>query len=335
MSFNNYLEKNNFQIERENLKLISLNFRVPAFQRHIPDPKPKHFPLGTLQTLTRRLIAPCSSNAYLLVNQPGLRLSDLDDLNLREKRDIFTNFRGYLDHASTKLTIPNIEDDGLLDFKSLEKYIIRNCQAEFVLVEEDPDHLQDYLDTRKRVIRVNLPELPENEYLRKEILKENDELLRDVIRKIPTPYHSIYYTSLSPSTEFEDIKWNISPSDSEIPNHIFSDITGTKASRLEIEKNKHESNEEQKPYFPPRRTHLLKHEESPTLFDRKLIMENGNVIVGIFTMGIIVISYHITKKLNIITSTVKKDILTQDNDDKEVEDTENNNDTEKEEYKDR
>lgn len=106
--------------------------------------------------LAKQLITECSSDEYILVNQPGLIL---EDLRIMEK-DHWPFLRKYLAMSSTVLGIPRV--NSVLDLAYLEKYIIKTCDAETIrVVNGDEEEVEQYYDVRTRVIQVQMPELPD------------------------------------------------------------------------------------------------------------------------------------------------------------------------------
>lgn len=153
----------------------------------------------TVTNLLKKLVTECSSDAYLLINQPGLRYTDLTT----SKEDQWPFLRKYLTLASTVVGIPWIKNPIDLDF--IENYIIKNCDAETISVlQEDENEVNKYIDTRKRIIRVELNDLPEDSEdepgIRDFTLSSHDELIRKILRKVPSPHYTIILTSNSPST---------------------------------------------------------------------------------------------------------------------------------------
>lgn len=106
-------------------------------------------------------MSPCSSNAYILVNQPGLTLDDLQD------HEGYKFLRTYSFMASTLGTMPRIES--AVDFDELKRTIVRKCDATVVELEGF-EEVKTYIDTKTRLISINLPELPQEPEARKEAL---------------------------------------------------------------------------------------------------------------------------------------------------------------------
>lgn len=144
--------------------------------------------------MLKKLVTECSSDVYLLVNQPGLRYTDLQD----SKKLLWPFIQKYLTLASTVVGLPRVNEG--LDLDYLENYIVKTCDAEIISVmAEDENEVNKYIDIRKRVIRVELGPLPEDEDPRNEAIAHHDELIRRILRKAPSPHYTIVLTSTTTS----------------------------------------------------------------------------------------------------------------------------------------
>lgn len=135
--------------------------RVPKIQSYVNNFAHLEFPIERLNEVTKKLVEPCSSDAYVLVNHPGLTLEDLQDPSS------FTFLRTYMLMSSTLGAIPRAEKP--IDFEKLEMFANSRCGVLSVEVnglQEAPT----YIDTRTRFIKVNLPRLPDDPMMRKEAL---------------------------------------------------------------------------------------------------------------------------------------------------------------------
>ncbi|CCE64367.1 hypothetical protein TPHA_0H01610 [Tetrapisispora phaffii CBS 4417] len=174
-------------------------------------------PKTSFMSLVGDIIDSCSFDAFIFINQPHLRKSDFPNYS-----NSFVSLRNYLTQSSTAFRFEKVE---LLDNSTFELFaqdLEDVCSIkEFVKVTEKEDYVfTPYLDTEKRIIRVDLPELPENTenepFLRSNQIFENDKLVRSILGKIPSPYYAVVYTSLNPG--------NIATHDNASPIRIFSDI---------------------------------------------------------------------------------------------------------------
>ncbi|KAK6202434.1 uncharacterized protein RJT21DRAFT_19697 [Scheffersomyces amazonensis] len=169
--------------------IVASHKLVPELKSEINADNIEAHNVTSVTNMLKKLITACSSDEYLLVNIPGLQLDDITD-NKVEQWPFVSN---YLKMASSLVGLPWVH--GTLDFQFLERYIIRNCQAEAVYVNSvNHEEVAPYYDVRTRVIVVNLPPLP-IDGSRDGTLKEYDELIRKIIRKLPSPHYTLLITS--------------------------------------------------------------------------------------------------------------------------------------------
>ncbi|CAI5756403.1 unnamed protein product [Candida verbasci] len=150
--------------------------------------------------IIREIVTQCSSDAYIIINQPGLVYTDLTT----EKKDDWPMLRKYLYMSSTIIGLPRVP---VLDLDYIEKYIISTCDAETISGDIE------YYDIRKRVIRLDT--------------ENTDEMIRKVLRKLPSPHYTIILTSTEPGY------YHPLPEYNEV-HDIFHDILST---HKNIEKN--------------------------------------------------------------------------------------------------
>ncbi|KAI5960171.1 BIG1 [Candida pseudojiufengensis] len=153
--------------------LIASHKLVPDLNTEINDSNLEPHNVTSVTNLLKKLITQCSSDAYLIVDVPNLTYQDLTD----SQRDRWQFLLNYLYMSSTIVGLPRVELG--LDLDHIEDYIINTCEAETI-----PNELQDYYDTRTRVIRINDP--------------NPDELMRKILRKLPSPHYTIIVTSTTP-----------------------------------------------------------------------------------------------------------------------------------------
>lgn len=188
--------------------LISSTRLVKGLVKKVGSPKPNPYPLAKLYTVIENLISHCSSDAYVLINQPGLTYDDF----VTNDQKIFFNVQKEMDQDSTVVAFPYIESP--ISFNLISKYIIKNCRAEVIRLDVETQEQLDgphsdvpkYIDTKTRVFLVNLPRLPTYKYqyqLRTQAIHAHDKYLREILRKLPSPYVSIFLTSLDTTKEDE------------------------------------------------------------------------------------------------------------------------------------
>jgi hypothetical protein len=257
--------------------------------------------------LIKRLVTECSSDEYLVINQPGLVL---EDMTVNEA-DNWPFLRRYIAMASSVVGIPWVR--GALDLDFIEQYIISTCHAETMnVVHDDDQEVGNYIDTRTRVIKIDLSELPPRSdlELRYSVIREHDELIRKIIRKLPSPHYTIILTS--------DMPQNVHP----IPNmvvesqpdkyQIFHDLVNDPSRELEIERNDrfHQTIE---PYWSPDRNTINRYMENKKkdeihFFDYDLWTRNEKLILTIIVMVLTLFTFQLTKLVKLLTETVfKKD----------------------------
>ncbi|CUM63145.1 uncharacterized protein PRCAT00000712001 [Priceomyces carsonii] len=186
--------------------------------------------ISSANNMVKKLITECSSDEYILIDQPGLTYTDMTV----DKSGNWPFLRKYFELSSTLVGLPWVEKP--LDMDFVEKYIIKNCEAETIeVVHENEDEVSNYIDTRKKVIKISLGELPLSSPEREEEIRQHDALARKIIRKLPSPHYTIILTS--------SLSLNIHP----IPDFIlerdpkliepFDDIINHPSRETEFEKN--------------------------------------------------------------------------------------------------
>lgn len=183
--------------------------------------------------MIKRLVTECSSDSYVLLNVPGLESTDLTDL----KKHIWPNLVKYMHMASSLVGVPWME--GTLDLQFLEAYITRTCSAETInVVDEEDVH---YRDTRKRIIKIDFNPLPGPGPERDIAIRNNDDMLRKVLRKTPSPHYTIILTLMLTlyKPPIPDVALEASPEYFE----VFNEIVNDPKREQEEEKHKHLYNE--------------------------------------------------------------------------------------------
>ncbi|KAG7663638.1 BIG1 [[Candida] subhashii] len=253
--------------------------------------------ITSVTNLIKREITQCSSDVYLIINQPGLTYQDLTSF----EKDNWYFLRKYTYMASTGIGIPRIE--GTLDLDYIENYIIKTCEAEVINVfHESEDEVVDYFDTRKRVIRVDLGDLPTEG--RGHEIQKHDELLRKIMRKVPSPHYTIILTSTEPGITHPvpAIHMEQSPDRFEIFYDIFSDPKNSG----EFEKNDRFHSVEpdwNNARHSNDRYIQNKKKDEIHLFDYELWTKNEKLITTIFVM---IVSLFMMKTLSFLNNLKKR-----------------------------
>lgn len=169
--------------------LMALHKLIPDARSHLRDGNAYAHNESSVLNTVKNWATQCLLDAYLLIDQPGLMYEDLLD----DHRDAWPFLRRYATLSSLIVGLSWLQVP--LDFDHVESYIVRTCEAEAVRVDgtEGPD----YYDVRKRVLRVRLRPLPLDER-RYDVAKENDEIIRKILRKLPSPHYTIIMSSTAP-----------------------------------------------------------------------------------------------------------------------------------------
>lgn len=255
--------------------------------------------------LVKRLVTECSSDEYLVINQPGLVL---EDMTIKEA-DNWLFLRRYLSMASSVVGIPWVR--GTLDLNFIEQYIISTCHAETMnVVHDDDQEVGTYIDTRTRVIKVDLSELPPRSEMemRNSVIQEHDELIRRIIRKLPSPHYTIILTSdkLEHVHPIPDVVITSNPNKYQ----IFSDIINDPSRDKEVERNDkfHKSVE---PYWAPDRNTINRYMENKMkdeihFFDYDLWTKNEKLVLTIIIMILTLFTFQLTKLMKTLTENLFK-----------------------------
>lgn len=188
-------------------------------------------PVNSVSNLLKKFVTACRSDAYLLIDQPGLSPEDLSERNIGS----WSTLRKYMSLASTLIGIPWVEEP--VDYEFLAKYIVVNCEAETIYLGEEDNDFEKYLDTRPRVFKVSLNPLPPyiEKVAREEAMRNNDNLIRDIINKLPSPHYTIILSS-SEVVEADDPEPPILEEHPE-EYQIFNDIVNHPSRDHEVERN--------------------------------------------------------------------------------------------------
>lgn len=256
--------------------------------------------------MVKKLVSECSSDIFLLVNVPGLKNSDL----LERKRVTWPHLRNYLHMASSLVSIPWVE--GIVDLEFLERYIVHTCKAEVI---RSFGNVEQYIDTRTRVIRYEADPLPEDE-TRGAALHEVDEAIRRILRISPSPHYTILLTSADLHT-YHPVPSSVLDSNPEffVPFH---DIVNHDSRSEERERNSFMYNDVE-PYWnlehDPTDVYLRKKKADDVhLWDDRLWKDNERLIMTVLLMALslalfqsVSIMLWITRKCEMWTNKKKHD----------------------------
>lgn len=251
---------------------------VPRVQSYVNNFAHLTFPLERVQEVTHKLYEPCTSDAYVIVDMPGLTLDDLQDPS------VFVFLRTHMFKASTLAVMPRVE--ALPDFDLLSESIQRRCNAIEVKIN-GYDEVPTYIDTKTRVIRIQFPPLPEedDERQRKVALMRADEALKRTLRKLPSPHFTVMYTNT------EDKLLNKNDEKRWAKLDVFADIVKDASRSQEFERNDNVKEEER--YFPEKRVNLIDRKlyEGSTFIDPELIYDNELLVLGVVLVVALLVVY--------------------------------------------
>lgn len=240
--------------------------------------------------LVKKEVTECSSDVYVLMDIPGLESGDM----LLSKEDNWPHLVKYLHMSSTVVGLPWVE--GTLDLNFLEKYIVKTCKAETIVVPEGAEEIEHYKDTRKRVMKMNMKGLPRQQPERDEAIRAADIVLRNILRSLPSPHYTIIVTSSVQSTVHPIPEFALR----EMPAHfeIFNDIVNDPRRDKEVERNNY-MYKEVEPYwnenYDPTELYLArKKQDEIHLFDYELWKENERLVTAV---GLMAVSLFVVKVL--------------------------------------
>jgi hypothetical protein len=152
--------------------------------------------MDEVQSIMARTYANCPADTYLFINQPGVRVEDFQTLRHPEYGVTFwERLKEYLGRVGTLGSFPRLDEP--IDLDRLEHMLKRQCSAVVIEADEevDGDMFEKYQDTAPRVIRLNLPPLPDEEPYRTVALKKHDDLIFEAFKLTPSPFFALVYTS--------------------------------------------------------------------------------------------------------------------------------------------
>lgn len=235
------------------------------------------------------MISPCESETYVLVNQPGLLKADF-----KNRKKSMGLLHKYVETSSTALGFENVEISEHDDlFEDIIDYAMQKCDInDRIDLAGDPENRYDpYVEAHKRIIRVDFPPLPRTDYIfdgnlsRREVLKANDEYLRYIVGTLPSPQHTVIYTSLEASDPIEN-------EENEGTLTIWSEIFEDAWHQLEIDRNDRVSKE--LPTFVPYRPMIDTAEDLKlSVLDKDFIQKNYGTLVSIAAVSAVFLLYQI------------------------------------------
>ncbi|KAI5954119.1 BIG1 [Candida margitis] len=272
--------------------LVASHKLVPGLQSEINESNLKPHNVTSVTNMLKKLITQCSSDAYVIVDQPGLTYEDLTDRN----KGNWPFLINYLYMSSTIVGLPRVDSGLDLDF--IEDYIISTCDAETINVWHDDDNeVTDYFDVRTRVIKVTLSPITGD---RGAHLREHDELIRKILRKLPSPHYTIILTSTDPGMTHPVPGFIMSDRPDNF--EIFNDIVNSPKHNGGVEKN--DRFHKVKPNWNPARNTNERYitnrkKDEVHLFDYDLWVKNEKLVTTVLVM---ILSLFMLKTLSVIQS---------------------------------
>ncbi|CCF58141.1 hypothetical protein KAFR_0D04940 [Kazachstania africana CBS 2517] len=227
-------------------------------------------PSKSFDIIAEELLRKCNSDAIIFVNQPGLCKLDFEEFE-----DEFKFLRKYIKVSSTSLKFEKVSGLHQNTFQNLIDITSKECNIDrfMTLRGNNTDDFEPYIDTNKRIIVINYPPLPENDYdLRRKHIMDYDLYLRTILAQIPSPYQTVIYTSLERSlVPKEDVMNNI-----EVFPGLFEDLA-------EEEKNDRLKDEPPAPLNKFRTLYPGMSTKYISIFDSGFLEQNGQLLKAIFT----------------------------------------------------
>lgn len=273
--------------------LVASHKLVRGLKNYLEKDNTEVHSLESAYNVIKHAVTQCSSEAYIIVDIPGLEVSDLS----MTQAGNMPSLRKYLMLSSTLVGVPWV--DGAVDMDFLEQYIINTCEAETILLtEENEYYISKYIDTRKRVIRIELPPITSTTtFAQKDaLLRHVDLVVQSVLRAIPSPHFSLIVSSSRPAplpnVDRDYIR--------EHPEkyEIFSDILQHPSRAEEVERNDRFHHVE--PYWSPDRNTVRKYlanrkKDEIHFFDPELWKKNEKLIISIFVITLSTVCLHASR----------------------------------------
>lgn len=285
--------------------LLASHKLVPRLKQDIQTPNTKTQNPQEVTHLFKRLVTECSSDVYLLVNAPGLTNVDMTSA----KKENWPHLQKYLHMASSVVGLPWME--GSLDYDHLTEYIVQTCKAEAVTVYSSADEVEHYIDTRKRVIRLEADPIPSINPAKDQALRDVDDLIRKILRKLPSPHYTILITSSITLTvhPIPQIALESTPEHFE----IFDDIVNDPSRVNEQERNNYMYNEVEpiwREYQDPTQVYLERRRQDEVhFFDKSLWKKKEKLIITLALMSASLLVFKVVSIGKAITKSSMKNKL--------------------------
>lgn len=168
-------------------------------------------------TATESILSQCLSDAFVIIQVPGLELADLQEW------PSWHSSRMIMSKASTIVSLAHMTESESFDLKLLEKTLRANCGVSKIEIDSmDEPHNAKYEDSKPRLLDVKIPEdllyeKPGSEQRAEQLLKI-DELVYDIVKKLPSPNIFIMIISDTPEEyDEEELKKDLYIGFDELP----------------------------------------------------------------------------------------------------------------------
>ncbi|KAK6362825.1 hypothetical protein TWF730_000278 [Orbilia blumenaviensis] len=135
----------------------------------------------------KNTVSQCTSDAYILVLQPGIHESDFRDPKSAPQIRRFSEtnrFMGVMDAV------------GVVDLNLIEDYVKSRCQAHSVTVDASTSSFNSFDENATaQVIKLDFPVLPLHGEARRKGHNQNDNFLSALISMIPSARYTVVYVS--------------------------------------------------------------------------------------------------------------------------------------------
>ena len=150
--------------------------------------------------LVNQAIVGCPADTYVFVSQPGLHASDLEDDSLTPflHRIVGLAKSAFVSNHVFSDTERQLPQDAL-------SHLEETCGAAQVKVDGTTGKFEQYVDTKPRILQVQMDELTEETgEARDAALKAHDNVLKAVLGRLPSPNYVLVYMSSPGQNQVEE-----------------------------------------------------------------------------------------------------------------------------------
>ncbi|KAF3940271.1 hypothetical protein ABW19_dt0209744 [Dactylella cylindrospora] len=132
-------------------------------------------------------VSQCTSDAYILVLQPGVHESDFKDPRSAPQIKKF---------SQTSRFVSVMDAVGYVDINEIEDYVKTRCQAHTVTVDASTSTFNSFEEnSTAQVIKLDFPVLSTHAEMRRKGQVQNDNFLSALISMMPTAKYTVVYVS--------------------------------------------------------------------------------------------------------------------------------------------